>query len=838
MVSTSRSARTAVGMKMRELKNDKFDVPWQWHKVILNEWGAFTSGIAKAAQVDISSDVGRGDGLRLLALMLVQKDIPWNSDNGKCVIGDFKTYSACNHPELTAVAAQILGVSSTTISPDALQPPSTNVAHYKAFEFRQVIPAVVRTLLIQSDTAKLKCDLLTMSRVMVYLDDPYNSIKEQIGYKLDTTRAEVSDEERSQRYMRCLKGLALKKSEPERPLLRWVQNKYSELGLPEAALFCIGDLDPSVRLAAMLLSISLMDGGNTRVQNRFGYTLKTNPVVCDSFFAAMSESCDTVAESSSMFMSQIQKSFDNAGQSTILGQPSEEAIEAAMKETEAFAGVFDQDVKENATAIRMLQLLSEGHNKEMQDWCRHQGTNRGSVNMVKASISLFKALTLDIELVTICGEMRIFSVLIQLANLFTELMQGPNVVNQELLVNSDLIAAIMRCITAANFGLFRNANMVLSEDCDALMPVVLGLAGPLEEEEEKQLTMVMKAEFKVTLLVVLTAMLEGQQYSSLPAKVAQQIDSKLLLLELNELVAERGVMELDCINSRPKGCIPFGIVPYLEVLMKKHVDPRSTQSLPDKLTLEECREMVNLFEELSITIFDVLTTLQLSGVSSEVIRTWNMDDYKWLNLYDHDHTTYCDKIRVEMNDPEHCVCLEQLGKNFGNGSESIAASVEINYVGQIFTVWFPIPEHCIEMKEEDDIYRERVETMFRNIPRRNPSDKMNVLLDALLKLSAETGFMHRYRSSSNFLIKTVTSSAFRKLDIWRFMVSLIIVLLSIESYGHWDQPFEEGAGDWKEITVRALCVVHPVFLSLSSMSFIMKIITHEETARCHSHDGS
>jgi len=64
--------------------------------------------------------------------------------------------------------------------------------------------------------------------------------------------------------------------------------------------------------------------------------------------------------------------------------------------------------------------------------------------------------------------------------------------------------------------------------------------------------------------MIIAAMLEGQEYSDFPARVASQLDSKMLLHQLADIVAARPVDELQISESRPPGHIPFGVLPYLE----------------------------------------------------------------------------------------------------------------------------------------------------------------------------------------------------------------------------------------------------------------------------------
>jgi hypothetical protein len=62
--------------------------------------------------------------------------------------------------------------------------------------------------------------------------------------------------------------------------LSWVQNKYSDLGVPEGCLKCAGDPNPSVRLSAYKLAISLLEGGNTLVQMRFLHVMRPeSPII-------------------------------------------------------------------------------------------------------------------------------------------------------------------------------------------------------------------------------------------------------------------------------------------------------------------------------------------------------------------------------------------------------------------------------------------------------------------------------------------------------------------------------------------------------------------------------
>jgi hypothetical protein len=74
------------------------------------------------------------------------------------------------------------------------------------------------------------------------------------------------------------------------------------------------------------------------------------------------------------------------------------------------------------------------------------------------------------------------SLVIQLANFLTEVLQGPNLANQELLVTADLTRYLMKSIVACNFDLDRDAYEVVLETCPQLLPVVRGNGGADTEE--------------------------------------------------------------------------------------------------------------------------------------------------------------------------------------------------------------------------------------------------------------------------------------------------------------------------------------------------------------------
>eukprot|EP01059_Diplonema_ambulator_P003248 TRINITY_DN1291_c0_g2_i1.p1 TRINITY_DN1291_c0_g2~~TRINITY_DN1291_c0_g2_i1.p1 ORF type:complete len:2382 (+),score=530.56 TRINITY_DN1291_c0_g2_i1:118-7263(+) len=85
--------------------------------------------------------------------------------------------------------------------------------------------------------------------------------------------------------------------------------------------------------------------------------------------------------------------------------------------------------------LRLLQLFCEGHNHELQCYIHSQPDNLHSVDLVKESLLVLKAV---ISVPPACFESILFDLLLQCFNSLTEYCQGPCKPNQETLVNAHL----------------------------------------------------------------------------------------------------------------------------------------------------------------------------------------------------------------------------------------------------------------------------------------------------------------------------------------------------------------------------------------------------------------
>jgi hypothetical protein len=172
--------------------------------------------------------------------------------------------------------------------------------------------------------------------------------------------------------------------------------------------FLVDASDPLVVRAALDLGTAILDGGNTKVQNEF---LR--------YFAAVDEG----------FFLSLKRTLDDA---------SLEVQHYRRSQTSQVPFRLFQDGVAFSCCrkfLRVLQLLCEGHNFKLQEYCREQTDNARSVSVPQITVA-FLAVLVD-------GTVDAFeSVILQCFNLLTELCQGPCSGNQNLLISSELVSVI------------------------------------------------------------------------------------------------------------------------------------------------------------------------------------------------------------------------------------------------------------------------------------------------------------------------------------------------------------------------------------------------------------
>ena len=181
-----------------------------WYNLVQIQWREYTEALSQTIGIaSTTSGQIMGDGMRVLSLMLTQKEIPAVGREGDALIGHFGVYAACNHP---------LHKAGLRWSLNATTPPSSTAADYQVMEYRYVshrISSLLTDEALELDSA-FRSNLLALCRAMIHMDDPNNSEALQMQYGLKNPSRIVSDEEKLARWQRCIGGVSVHKSHPER----------------------------------------------------------------------------------------------------------------------------------------------------------------------------------------------------------------------------------------------------------------------------------------------------------------------------------------------------------------------------------------------------------------------------------------------------------------------------------------------------------------------------------------------------------------------------------------------------------------------------------------------
>eukprot|EP01059_Diplonema_ambulator_P033801 TRINITY_DN7233_c0_g1_i1.p1 TRINITY_DN7233_c0_g1~~TRINITY_DN7233_c0_g1_i1.p1 ORF type:complete len:2182 (+),score=683.60 TRINITY_DN7233_c0_g1_i1:2399-8944(+) len=186
-----------------------------------------------------------------------------------------------------------------------------------------------------------------------------------------------------------------------------IQTDLDKLGIAPLVAVLIESRDETIVRHSLDLMIALMHGGNAEVQHSLSnYFLSRND---EALFV-------TLKNRLAGAVLQIKE----------------------MKNTGAHPRTFeDNNLQHVLEVLRVLQLFSEGHNLDMQDYLRTQSDNVVSYNLVQESLT-FLCVALTIERHTNFTQ----QILVQAFNTLTEYCQGPCKGNQVQLVKGNLASHI------------------------------------------------------------------------------------------------------------------------------------------------------------------------------------------------------------------------------------------------------------------------------------------------------------------------------------------------------------------------------------------------------------
>ncbi len=279
-------------------------------------------------------------------------------------------------------------------------------------------------------------------------------------------------------------GPSLQEQEIEKMRLEFNQGRLAERGVAEMVLNNItaGKGNASDMIEKTLgLGIAILEGGNLDVQTQMLEILKEKKE--SGFFISVS---GLLASASVLNLDAFERNTKAEG----LGVgPDGPAGEKNM-----------HDAEFTTTLLRFLQLTSEGHNNDWQNYLRNQPGNPTIVNLVICIVDYLLRLQESImdfywyysrkELIDPAGQTNFFTaigVASQVFNTITEIIQGPCVGNQQALAMSrlwDAVGGFLFLFAHLQEKLSKNASQVdlLKEILNLQADMVVMLLSMLEGE--------------------------------------------------------------------------------------------------------------------------------------------------------------------------------------------------------------------------------------------------------------------------------------------------------------------------------------------------------------------
>ncbi|XP_023320280.1 ryanodine receptor isoform X3 [Eurytemora carolleeae] len=277
-------------------------------------------------------------------------------------------------------------------------------------------------------------------------------------------------------------GPSLQEQEIEKMRLEFNQGRLAERGVAEMVLNNItaGKGNASDMIEKTLgLGISILEGGNLDVQSQMLEILKEKKE--SGFFTSIA---GLLASASVLNLDAFERNTKAEG----LGVgPDGPAGEKNM-----------HDAEFTTSLLRFLQLTSEGHNNDWQNYLRNQPGNPTIVNLVICTVDYLLRLQESImdfywyysrkELIDPAGQSNFFTaigVASQVFNTITEIIQGPCVGNQQALAMSrlwDAVGGFLFLFAHLQEKLSKNASQVdlLKEILNLQADMVVMLLSMLE----------------------------------------------------------------------------------------------------------------------------------------------------------------------------------------------------------------------------------------------------------------------------------------------------------------------------------------------------------------------
>eukprot|EP00873_Tetraselmis_striata_P017307 jgi/Tetstr1/437571/TSEL_026243.t1 len=192
------------------------------------------------------------------------------------------------------------------------------------------------------------------------------------------------------RTLRCaaawMAGLAREDAPQEGRLLKWVQNKYSALGLAHCAIALMTSSKLSVQLEAIQLLLVLLQGGNRTIQEEVYTLLTEDQGLSEAWFAQV----DGGLERCSVWLKQQADDGDEAvaGDAEVAELPEDLEEEEGGDHAAARLNDAHDPVAFATATVSLLTQLCEGHMQDMQLLMKDQWRNEVKQDLISECVAL------------------------------------------------------------------------------------------------------------------------------------------------------------------------------------------------------------------------------------------------------------------------------------------------------------------------------------------------------------------------------------------------------------------------------------------------------------------
>ncbi|KAK3233488.1 hypothetical protein CYMTET_56220 [Cymbomonas tetramitiformis] len=517
--------------------------------------------------------------------------------------------------------------------------------------------------------------------------------------------------------------------ELQNQLLQWIQKRYARAGVGKMALQCLSSKSDTVVTAARRLLITLLEGFGHAVQNMLHAQLvKGDPRSVrktQQVFATLSATLEDICVVAGKYNHELVHVPGQCLKSEQWETGADTAQQSALSLTvEDINGMIGKTVSAYEL-LRMLQLMTEGQHRGMQDLVRTQAHCQASYDLVSRCIAVAEALQPLLEENLANDFPHLPLLMLQCLNTINEFVQGPCPENQRQVCHGDLVKLLTRMITSINAG-----NYLGGKSSGASRPPLASCILNQVNATELELwgwdisTGALALTLESVALTLLTSLLEGgdpQNALWINQKIAVSLFQKKLCATYTLLNRVEG-----CKSEAAQRKLLGGLANWPESwpaalrtqLRAQRI--RAVMPTDGMLEMEDGEVAITDVRKLLRDIcFGYITVLQALG--------------QHLGM-----GVECFMQPIAKDRPEvHAFCRDSVGY------------VEMVIEEKVEKVFFPVPEACVHLRDNPN-YMADFQKHLLSVPRKSPQGKVKVFLQLARQLAFEIVHMEAMRQDPDY----------------------------------------------------------------------------------------